>query len=563
MYNSNFEFISNLQYQIKSLTARVKAFESGEKYIAIRAEYKSQLSVKDREIRKLKQELAEANCRTVTMRNNWMQVFDDLEKAYSKVARKKDHEIESLKKRLLETEIVLETTREKLRDKSKELYASLTELEEEKGRNQKLKAQMNRDYENSSIPSSMKPNHRKIANNREKTDRKPGGQPGHKGHGRKRLIPTHTIPIPAPTKYAENPEYRRTGKTIAKQMINAHIDIVVDEYVTPEFRNIRTGQRVHASFPDGMVNEVNYGGSIKALAFLLNSRYCMSIDKVRELLSELTGGVLRLSNGMISGLCKVFSGKTKAEQKSIFSDLLLSPVMNVDFTSSRLNGKNVQVLVCATTEKVMYFAKEHKGHEGVKGTPVEDYQGILIHDHDKTFYRYGGSHQECLSHPLRYLLDSMGNEPALTWNKQMRGLLQEMIHYRNSIGAGDDLDPEKAKAFEARYQEILTVACNEYEYEPPNKYYMDGYNLYKRLDEYKDCHLLILYDRRVPTSNNLSERLLRILKRRQKQALTFRCFESFGTLCDSLGLIESFRLQGRNLYDSAIAIFDRCENPIT
>jgi hypothetical protein len=51
-----------------------------------------------------------------------------------------------------------------------------TELEEQKGTNRKLKAQINRDYENSSIPSSQKPN--PITNNREKTGRKPGGQPG-------------------------------------------------------------------------------------------------------------------------------------------------------------------------------------------------------------------------------------------------------------------------------------------------------------------------------------------------------------------------------------------------
>lgn len=54
-----------------------------------------------------------------------------------------------------------------------------------------------------------------------------------------------------------------------------------------------------------------------------------------------------------------------------------------------------------------------KGHEGVKGTVAEDYQGILVHDHDITFYSYGTEHQECLAHVLRYLKDSMDNEPAV------------------------------------------------------------------------------------------------------------------------------------------------------
>ena len=59
---------------------------------------------------------------------------------------------------------------------------------------------------------------------------------------------------------------------------------------------------------------------------------------------------------------------------------------------------------------MLYFARDKKGHDGIKGTVVEDYQGTLVHDHDVTFYKYGTGHQECLAHVLRYLKDSMDNE---------------------------------------------------------------------------------------------------------------------------------------------------------
>jgi hypothetical protein len=504
----------------------------------------------------LKLELANANRRIVTVRNNWLQVIDDLEKECAKAVQAKNREIETLRKRILEAEIKLDATRKTLREKYKELYQVLTDLDEEKGRNQKLKAQINRNYENSSIPSSMKPNRKKISNNREKTSRKPGGQPGHEGHGRRRLTPTNTTPIPPPEEYANSTKYRQTGKTVTKQMINIRMKVIVEEYHTPEYRIVKTGQRVHARFPDGMVNEINYGGSVKAFAFLLNSRYCVSIDKVREFLSELTGGELKLSNGMINGLCKAFSGKTQAEQKAMFSDLILSPVMNVDFTTTRLNEKNAQVLVCATPERVMYFARARKGHEGIKGSPIKDYQGIMVHDHDRTFYSYGSGHQECLSHLLRYLKDSMNNEPSLTWNKHMRGLLQEIIHYRNSLNPDIDSDPLKVTEYEDRYQELLELARVEYEYEPPSKYFMDGFNLFKRMRDFKDNHLLFLYDKRVPASNNLSERLLRTFKRKQKQSMTFRSFDSLAYLCDCLGLIESMRFQGNNLFSGVSSVFN-------
>jgi hypothetical protein len=259
---------------------------------------------------------------------------------------------------------------------------------------------------------------------------------------------------------------------------------------------------------------------------------------------------------MVNGLCQEFSEKTQAQQDKIFSDLILSPVLNTDCTNARVNGQQVYVYVCATPYKTMYFARENKGHKGVKQTPVEDYHGILVHDHDKTFYRYGSNHQECLSHVLRYLKDSMENEPTLKWNKQMRGLIQEMIHFRNSLD--DEVLPDKRTVdeFEDRYRAILDVAKEEYEYEPPGKYYKEGYNLYRRLDNFMCNHLLFLHNPDIPADNNLSERLLRAYKQKQKQVMAFRSFDSLNHLCRSMSVIASSRANNENLYAIAANIFN-------
>jgi hypothetical protein len=550
--------MTDIQYKVKSLQSQVDGFKSGEKYKKMRAEFKSQLAEKDRETKQLKQALADAHSQTATMRKYWLQGVADLEQEHAREMRKMAHGKRAAEERALAAERLVDELRDKLKEKTKEFYRVGTELEEEKGKNKKLQAQLNRDYENSSLPSSMKPKRKKIANNREKTDRKPGGQPGHEGHGRKKQTPTRVIMIPAPEKYANSPNYKPTGRMVTKQMVNISIMISCDEYTTAEFRNTSTGQRVHAEFPPGVVNDVNYGGSVKAFAFLLNNYCCVSIDKTRGFLSELTDGKLAISKGMINGLSEEFSEKTQAEQKKAFSDLLLSPVMGTDATGARVGGKSAHVFVCATPDtpdKVMYFAREHKGHEGVQGTPVEDYQGIMVHDHDKTFYNYATWHQECLVHVLRYLKASMDNEFGLQWNTQMRELMREMIHHRNSLDPDEDIEPGMAADFEARYSQILDLAKTEYEYEPPSAYYRDGYNLYVRLDEYKENHLLFLHDRRVPTDNNLCERLLRIFKRKQKQVMAFRSFESLDFLCQSMSVLASLSSQNQNLYKSVAAIF--------
>jgi hypothetical protein len=275
------------------------------------------------------------------------------------------------------------------------LYTVKTELEEEKEKNRKLFAQLNRNYENSSIPSSQNPNRKKIKNSRETTGRKQGAQPGHKGHGRKRLKPTNEIEIKPPEEYLDSSRYYPTGKIIRKQVVNIVVSVVVDEYWTAEYRDRITRQRVHADFPEGVVNDVNYGGSVKAFSFLLNNHCFVSIDKTREFLSQLTGGELEISRGMINGLSKEFSKKTQQEQSDIFSMLMSAPVMGVDFTSVRVGGALAQVLICAAQHAAMYYARPHKGHNGVKVSPADGYEGTLVHDHDKTFYSYGHLHQEC------------------------------------------------------------------------------------------------------------------------------------------------------------------------
>ena len=262
---------------------------------------------------------------------------------------------------------------------------------------------------------------------------------------------------------------------------------------------------------------------------------------------------------MINKLCREFSSKTETERKKIFADLLSCPVLHTDCTNARVNGESAYVFVCASSdeEKVLYFAREKKGHEGVKGTVTEDFRGILVHDHEITFYRYGSAHQECLAHVERYLKDSMENESSLTWNRRMRELLQRMIHYRKEHTGKASLDAQTVAGFETEYQEILDKAKEEYKRNEPSPYYREGYNLYRRMQEYKTEHLLFLHDMRVPTTNNTAERCLRDYKRKQTFAMTFRSLESIEELCHSKGVLLEVRKNNPNIYTAVMEIFNR------
>ena len=144
-------------------------------------------------------------------------------------------------------------------------------------------------------------------------------------------------------------------------------------------------------------------------------------------------------------------------------------------------------------------------------TPVKDFDGILIHDHDKSYYSYGSKHQECLAHVLRYLVSAMENEPDLKWHRQMHSLLQKMIHTA--------------------------------------KKYVDGYNLHLKLSKYQKEHLLFLTHPEIDCTNNISERELRKFKRKQKQAVVLRSDLGGQHICNALTIIETARMQEKNIYD--------------
>ena len=115
-----------------------------------------------------------------------------------------------------------------------EISALTTENMDLKDKCEHLIHQLHRDYENSSIPSSQQPNHKKIKNSRKPTDRKPGAQPGHAGNKRPLLEPTQKEYIPVPDRILANPDYYLTGNTITKQLVDIEVSVNVIEYSTPE-----------------------------------------------------------------------------------------------------------------------------------------------------------------------------------------------------------------------------------------------------------------------------------------------------------------------------------------
>lgn len=560
MTDRHFFDITSMSYELHALRRELDTFKSGGAYTRLRRDYENIIRSQNRTIAELRRERDEISFTRKQISNQWQEVLDDMEKEHARKTKKLNRLIAELLDIVASLKKANAALDEKRKKALSDYYDAATKLEDAQGLITKLTAQINHDYENSSLPSSKCIGRKKITNNREKTGKKPGAQPGHKHHPRKPMQPDKTIDIEPEDKFMDTSRYLPTGSFVTKQSIGIAAMPVVTEYRTMEFYDKKKGRNVHSSFPSGIKDEVNYDGSMKAVLFLLNNRCNVSIHKTAQFVSDITDGALSPSTGMIGGLCREFSMKSREEQDNLFKTLLDCPVMHVDGTSARLNGENRHVFVCSNGAATMYFAKEKKGHAAVKGTPVETFGGILIHDHEACFYSYGSDHQECLVHIERYLKDSIQNEESLTWNRQMLELIQEMIHENNI--SPDGVAEEKIVLFEKRYDEIVKTAEKEYGEEPPSEYYRDGYNLYVRMAEYKHNHLLFLSNPLVEPDNNLCERKARILKGKINQAVSLRSFEHLVYFCECLSVVDYFAGNAENnLYHSIKEIFKR-PNPL-
>ena len=137
----------------------------------------------------------------------------------------------------------------------------------------------------------------------------------------------------------------------------------------------------------------------------------------------------------------------------------------------------------------------------------------------------------------------------------MKEWISESVAYWNNIKKGaEQEDNQKDTNFLNRYDEMVELAKKEYDYEPPNDYYREGYNLYKRMYETREDYVLFLKDKSVSPTNNIAERYARVYKRKNIQAMCFRSKNGVKYFCDGLSVIQTIKNRGENLF---IAVTNR------
>ena len=428
-----------------------------------------------------------------------------------------------------------------------------------------LKTRIKKNSSNSSKPSSTDSIYTKEVHNfREKTSRKVGGQKGHKGHTL-RMSKEPTKIINKKIEQCECGGIVENGDTYkAKQLMDIRIEVDITEERVYDGKCNNCGKYHTGEFSEKLKNPVQYGENIKSLTTLLVDEGYIALNRCAKLIKDITNNKITVTEGTIINFRKELANNSSEIIEAIRQNLIEAELLHVDDTGVRVTG-GLGWLHTFTTNKFTLY----QIYKGRKPDTIDDMEilsyfvGILIHDHFKGYYSYKTmTHAECNVHILRYLklviecFERKGAERLLDFLAIINDEKKIAIQY-----GFESFSDNRIEEIEKQYIQILDDWQEEFsEYikgKSLTKGLTDERNLFSRLLEYKDEHLLFIKDFRVPFDNNMAERSLRMIKTKLKVSGCFRGADKGSNFATIRSVIETAKKHKMNLHDTLVKIFNK------
>ena len=410
---------------------------------------------------------------------------------------------------------------------------------------------------NSSKPPSTDPNRIKKAG--KAGERKPGGQPGHKGKTLQKVNdPDEIKVIPVDRRSLPQGRYREAGFE-TRQVIDVDITTIVTEW-RAEILEDSLGKRYVAPFPEGVTRPVQYGIGVKVNSVYMSQYQLIPYNRIEDhFLDQMQ---IPISAGSIQNFNQDAFDRLEDFDEWVKNKLKASDLLHCDETGINIGGKR-RWLHSASNDSFSYFyPHEKRGCDALDEMGILSiYSGIICHDHWKPYYQYGGSHALCNAHHLREL-ERAWEQDGQHWAQKLSELLIEMNNATQA--ASGRLGTNESADYRKRYRDLLREA--EIECPPPDETKRKGRrgkiarsksrNLLERLRDFEDDVLRFMVEKIVPFSNNQAENDLRMTKVQQKISGCFRSLTGAKTFCRIRGYLSTCRKQGVTASEALQLLFE-------
>ena len=190
---------------------------------------------------------------------------------------------------------------------------------------------------NSSLPPAADKK-RQRGSNKEKSNKKPGGQNGHEGFRlEKSENPDEIIDIKIDKRTLPSGKYVNVGYE-ARQVIDFIISKIVTEYRAQVLENL-TGKQFVAEFPDYVKTDVQYGYRVKSHIVYLSQFQFLPYARTQSYFEEKMN--MPISTGSIFNFNKEAYLLLDQFDTKVKSKLIAEKVLNADETGINVNKKTI------------------------------------------------------------------------------------------------------------------------------------------------------------------------------------------------------------------------------
>ena len=445
------------------------------------------------------------------------------------------------------------------------------QLEEKDKEIARLKALLNIDGTNSGIPTSQTPINKKkiIPNTRTKSDKKIGGQLGHKKHKLEKFNDEEindNVNFELENCPCCGGELTETGEICKDELSYRFVPIKRrNHFIT--YKCNRCEKEVHKNIPNRLKEDNQYGSEIQAVALSLANEGNVSMNKIRHIIRGFSHEKIDMSEGYIAKLQKKASEKLVTFKEDLYKKILTCKLLYWDDTVIMINAKRGCLRFYGDKSIAYYTAHNHKNEDGIKEDGILNTLSknvTVMHDHNIINYKYSYQNIECNVHLIRDL-EKCKNNTCHEWCDKFKLLVQKIIHDRNElINTNENVasfDIEYINDFDNQYEDILYNAIEENLSKKKTHYDKDERALINRILEYKDNYFIWMYDFSLPIDDNLSERGLRGAKSKMKIAGQFQNEKTAKYYADIKTYIETCYRNKINPTDALIRLME--DNPYT